>query len=540
MNRLGKGHGMRIRSHVRTVFVGLMATLLTLGTIHAQGEPVYGGTLSIAYTSTSPHIDIQGTKQGSLSESAHYMYETLFDRDANGDIVPLLATGFEVSADGLTYVFNLQAGVTFHDGTPFDAAAVKYNFERKISLQLPTWNTIPWSDIVVVDPLTLRVELTNPAPHILPVLSAKTWSMYSPTHAEAVGPDGVRIEGVGTGPFMQKEFRPNEVLHLVRNPNYWQAGLPYLDEVIFRVIPDANTRAALLQAGDVDMALGLPIPVSLGLQSDPRFEVLSRVSGRQYYLTINNFIEPTNDVRVRQAINHAVDKEGIISAVFLGVGASIADNVYLTPTSTGYAPAGVWAYDPERAEELLEEAGWVLGRDGVRSKDGERLTIGLYTRRGAVTGDFEIAELVQGMLAEVGIEVDLQLFESASFVPNVTMPKEESKYHMANLTVGTVTGDAEYIVSTFYRCDSAAPRLFNRAYFCNEEVDRLSDLSRTMGSVDERNEVYKQIFDIVFQDAPILQLVNAIEFVPINSKLQGVYFEAAYNNWPAKYGWKLP
>jgi ABC-type transport system substrate-binding protein len=120
------------------------------------------------------------------------------------------------------------------------------------------------------------------------------------------------------------------------------------------------------------------------------------------------------------------------------------------------------------------------------------------------------------------------------------MPKEESKYHMANLTVGTVTGDAEYIVSTFYRCDSAAPRLFNRAYFCNEEVDRLSDLSRTMGSVTQRNEVYKQIFDIVFQDAPILQLVDAIEFVPINSKLQGVYFEAAYNNWPAKYGWKLP
>ena len=202
---------MRNRSTIRSALVGLIATLFIGGIAHSQGEPVYGGTLSIAYTSTSPHIDIQGTNQGSLSESAHYMYETLFDRDADGNIVPLLATGYEVSADGLTYTFSLQPGVTFHDGTPFNAEAVKYNLERKINLQLPTWNTIPWSQIIVADPLTLRVELTNPAPHILPVLSAKTWSMYSPTHAEAVGPDGVRIQGVGTGPFMQQEFRPNEV-----------------------------------------------------------------------------------------------------------------------------------------------------------------------------------------------------------------------------------------------------------------------------------------------------------------------------------------
>lgn len=531
---------MRIHASVRSALALMLATLFAWGATNAQGEPVYGGTLSIAYTSTSPHIDIQGTNQGSLSESAHYLFETLFDRAADGQIIGLLATNFDVSDDGLAYTFQLREGVSFHDGTPFDAAAVKYNFERKIELQLPTWNTIPWSDIIVVDALTLRVELTNPAPHIVPVLSAKTWSMYSPTHAQAVGPDGVRLEGIGTGPFMQREFRPNEVLHLVRNPNYWQAGLPYLDEVIFRVIPDANTRAALLEAGDVDMALGLPIPVTLRLQGNPRFEVLSEISGRQYYVTINNFIEPTNDVRVRQALNHAVDKEGIIAAVFRGVGASMAENVYLTPTTTGYAPAGVWAYDPERAEALLEEAGWLLGRDGVRVKDGQRLTLGLYTRRGAVTGDFEIAELVQGMLADVGVEVDLQLFESASFVPAVTVPKEQSVYHMANLTVGTVSGDAEYVVSTFYRCDSEAPRLFNRAYYCNAEVDRLSDLSRTMGLVEDRNAVYEEIYDIVFQDAPILQLVNSIEFVPINANLRGVYFEPAYSNWPAKYAWKIP
>jgi peptide/nickel transport system substrate-binding protein len=156
----------------------------------------------------------------------------------------------------------------------------------------------------------------------VPLLTAKTWSMYSPTWAEAVGPDGVKSDGVGTGPFRVVEFRPNDTLILAKNEDYWQEGLPYLDGVVFRVIPDANTRAALLESGEVDMALGLPVPVTERLKSDPRFVVRAEETGRQYYITLNNHIAPTNDVLVRQAINHAVDKEGIIRAAFLGVGPS--------------------------------------------------------------------------------------------------------------------------------------------------------------------------------------------------------------------------
>lgn len=529
----------RSLAKLRPPLFGLvLAAALWAGAALAQSEPVYGGTLTIAYTSTSPHLDIQGTNQGSLSESAHYIYETLFDRNPEGEIEGLLATGFDISDDGLTYDFSLQPGVVFHDGTPFDAEAVKYNFERKIDLQLPTWDSIPWESIEVVDPLTVRVNLTAPAPHIVNVLSAKTWSMYSPTWAEAVGQDGVKNDAVGTGAFVVEEFLPNDTLRLVRNPDYWQEGLPYLDEVVFRVIPDANTRAALFESGDVDMALGLPVPVTERLRLDPRFEVLSELGARQYYITLNNFRAPTDDVLVRRAINHAIDKQGIINAVFLGVGAEIARAVYMAPNVIGYTEAGYYEYDPELARELLEEAGWTVGDDGVRVKDGERLELSLFTRRGSVTGDFETAELVQGMLAEVGIEVDLQVYESASFVPAVTVPKEESTYSMANLTWGTVTGDAEYVVSTIYRCDSEAPRLYNRAYYCNEEVDALSDASREVATLEERNEIYEDIIGIVFQDAPVLQLFNQVEFVPINADLHGVYFEPAFSNWPAKYAWK--
>jgi ABC-type transport system substrate-binding protein len=517
----------------------LAISLLVLASYGAaQDEPVYGGTLTIAYTSTSPHIDIQGTNQGSLSESAHYMYETLFDRNPEGEIEGLLVRDYSVSDDGLVYTFELQPDVLFHDGTPFDAEAVKYNFERKINLQLPNWDSIPWDSIDVIDPLTIQVTLTNPAPHILNVLAAKTWSMYSPTHVEAVGPDGVLSEGVGTGPFRQENFEPNNVLHLVRNPNYWQEGLPYLDEVIFRVIPDANTRAALLEAGDVDMALNLPVPVTERLKFDDRFNVLSALGSRQYYITMNNLNPPLDDVLVRRAINYAVDKEGILQAVFLGVGGEVANAVYLNPTVTGYTPAGNYAYDPEQAEALLEEAGWVMGDDGVRVKDGERLSITLHTRRGSTTGDFETAELVQGMLADVGVEVELVVLESASFVSAVTMPSDEAEYYLVNLTVGTITGDAEYIMTSFYHSDSAAPRLYNRAYYGNPEVDALIEESRLVGSREERDAIYEDIIQMVFEDAPIIQLFDTVAFLAVNADVQGIYFEPAYSNWPAKYAWK--
>jgi len=531
----------RTANRVRAALGGVLLTAgVMVGLAFGQGDPVYGGTLTIAYTSTSPHIDIQSTNQGSLAESAHYVYETLFDRNPEGELVGLLATGFDISNDGLTYDFYLQPDVTFHDGTPFDAEAVKYNFERKIELELPTFDSIPWESIEVVDDLTVRVHLTAPAPHIVPVLSAKTWSMYSPTWAREAGPDGVKSDAVGTGAFMVEEFRPNDTLRLVKNPNYWQEGLPYLDEVVFRVITDPNTRSALLESGEVDMALGLPVPVTERLKRDSRFEILSALGMRQYYITLNNTKAPTDDVLVRQAINHAVDKEGIIRAVFLGVGAQVAETPYMSSQVNGFSPGGVYEYDPERAEELLEEAGWTMGPDGVRVKDGEPLELAFYTRRGSVTGDFEIAELVQGMLADVGVDVDLQVFESASFVPAVTVPQEDSTYNMANLTFGVVTGDAEYVVSTTYRTDSAAPRLYNRAYYGNPEVDALSDRSRQAATLEERDAIYAEIIPIVFQEAPILQLFNSVEFLAANADVEGIYFEPAFSNWPAKYAWINP
>lgn len=504
----------------------------------AQETPQYGGTLTIASVPLVTDIDVNARNVGTLNEQAQYFYETLVDRDGSGQIVPLLAREFTVSEDGLVHTLSLQPDVTFHDGTPFDAEAVKWNLDRKIELEQPLWDLIPFESVEVVDPLTVRITLTRPSPGMYGVLASKTWSMYSPSFAQEVGDEGLKGQASGTGPFKVESFVPNESLNLTKNDAYWQEGLPYLDGVVFQAVPDINARAIQLEAGDVDMAMDLSIQDIERLRTNSELKIQEGVGSRQYYITINNQKAPLDDVRVRQALNYAVDKEGIIQAVFLGQYARLAEAVYLNPAVEGFVAAGSYAYDPDQARTLLEEAGWVDGDgDGVREKDGQPLALTLHTQRGGSAGDIEIAELVQGMLQEVGVDLEIILLDSAAFIAEVTKPVEEATYDLVSLTVGTYTGDAEYIMETFYACDSAAPRYYNRAYFCDPEIDQLIEESSAIAALEDRNALYSDIVARVYEQAPILMLFDAVATVAMRSEVEGVYFEAAGVNWPAKYAW---
>jgi glutathione transport system substrate-binding protein len=162
----------------------------------------------------------------------------------------------------------------------------------------------------------------------------------------------------------------------------------------------------------------------------------------------------------------------------------------------------------------------------------------ITTRKGGAPGDFEIAELVQGMLKAVGVDARLRVLESAIFVRAVTLPPEQATYDLVNLAVGTFTGDAEYTMLTFYHTNSAAPRYFNRAYYSNPVVDQLIEQSLKSTSGSGRNKIYyQQIVKQVFQDAPIIMLVDVTQQAAAREAVHGVYLEGAGNNWPAKYAW---
>jgi len=504
----------------------------------AAPQPVSGGSLSIAYVTTAPHIDLHQVNQGAVNEVAHYFYETLYDRDPNGKVIPLLVKEEQITPDGLTWTLKLQPNVKFHDGTPLNAAAVKWNFDRKINRRFTLFDILPFRTIEAVDELTLRLTLTRPAPNLRPNISTKTFAIYSPTWAQRVGDEGMRLNAVGTGPFTVAEFRPNEILRLRKNPNYWQKGLPYLDEVVFRVVNDNNTRATMIQARDVDVAQSLSVQDIRRLKTTPGFKILEGIGSQQAYITLNNAKPPLDDVKVRRAINHAVDKEAIIRNVYLG-GGKVAQAVYANPTIDGYVPAGSWKFDQNAARALLDEAGWRMGPGGVRVKDGRPMQLELITRRGGSPGDYETSEIVQGMLKQVGIDVRLVVLESATFVPRVTLPRDRANYDMVYLTVGTFTGDIEYILQTFYHSSSAAPRYFNRAHYGNPVVDQLIEQSLKATTAKSRNSIYMgQIMRTVFNDAPILQLIDMPQELAVRDNVHSIFLEPAGNNWPAKYAWK--
>jgi ABC-type transport system substrate-binding protein len=502
-------------------------------------EPQYGGTLTVGVPNIV-HLDVVGVNQYGLNEIAQQFYETLVDRNEDGEIEPLLIKEIDISDDGLVHTWTLQEGVTFHDGTPFNAEVVKWNLDRKIDETLPMWDLIPFESIEAVDDLTVEVTLSRPFAGMYNILHVKTFSMYNPNFVEEVGADGLKSQANGTGPFIVEEYVPNEVLRLTKNPNYWQEGLPYLDEIVYRVVPDNNTRANMLEAGDADVA------GSLSIQDLDRFKLVeditihAGVSSRHYYMALNMSNPPMDDVLVRKAINHAVDKQGIAQTVFLGY-VTPAKAVIVNPAVSGYTEAGYYEYDPEQAMSLLEEAGWVDNNgDGVREKDGEDLVLKLRTRKGTSPGDIETAELVQAMLGEVGIQVDIDIVDTASFLAELNKPLDAPNYpdyDMCNLTWGTFTGDAEYVLKTYYHCDAWPPTYWDYSHYCNEEVDEMIEAADDAPTLEDRNDIYADVLRQTWDDAPTLILFDGLSTVAANSNVKGLYLDPAQTIWPVKYAW---
>ena len=504
-----------------------------------KGKPRYGGTLTVAVPGIV-HLDCNGVNQFGLNEIVQQFYETLVDRDATGEVKPLLIKDIKVSDDGLVHTWTLQSGVKFHDGTDFNAEVVKWNLERKIEKKLPMWDMIPFDKIEVVDPLTVRVTLKRPYPGIYNVLHVKTFSMYSPTFVQKVGDDALKSQAVGTGPFMVAEYVPNEHLKLKRNPNYWQEGLPYLDEIIYRVVPDANTRAIMLEAGEVDVAGFLSIQDMERLKFNPDINILAGVSSRYYYLAINLSNPPLDDVRIRKALNHAVDKETMARTIFMGY-AEPAKAFLVTPAVSGYTEAGYYEYDPERAKALLDEAGWVdTNGNGIRDKGGKELVLTLRTRKGVTPGDIETAEMVQGYLKAVGIQVNIDIVDTATFLAELNKPLTDPgypHYDLCNLSWGTFTGDAEYPLKTYYACDAWPPKYWDYSHYCNEQVDAWIAEADKAPTLEERNAIYAKVIKQVWDDAIAIYLFQGKATTTARSYVKGLYLDPAQTIWPVKWAW---
>ena len=422
-----------------------LAAMLPLGA-HAAA----GGAITIGIPLEPPNLDPSATS----AEATHdVLYANVFEgltRIAeDGHVVAALARDWTVSDDGLRYRFRLRAGVRFHDGTPFSAADVRFSLDRARAADSrnPLRDLLqPVTRVVVEDELTLIIELRRPVAELLTYLGWGNLVVLSPASAAHAATDPV-----GTGPFRFREWRKGDAIVLVRNPDYWGAPA-LLDQVTFRVVPDATTALAALLAGDVDAFSNFTSPENLAtLARDPRFTVVVGSTEGETLLAINNARAPFNDLRVRRALAHAIDRQAIIKGAMYGYGEPIGS--HFPPHDPAYVDlTGRYPYDPGAARALLAEAGYPHGFDVTL-----RLPPPYYARRSG--------EIVAAELAAIGVRVKIQNIEWAQWLEQVFKNRD------FDLTIVSHTEPMDY--------DIYARPGYYFGYSSPRYAARLEELSRT-------------------------------------------------------------
>lgn len=512
--------------------------VITCMSVFAEDEPQKGGTLRVALNDLV-HLDPNSVAAD--TEVYSLVYETLFELDENWQPTGVLVKDYEISDDGLIHTWHLQEGVTFSDGTPFNAEVVKWNLERKISLNLPFSENIPIDKIEAIDETTVKMTLKT---HYLPLyyyLSSQSFSMYNPAFVEANDLETLKSEVSGTGPFVIDEYRPNDYVKMSPRPNYWNEENRYLDGVEFFIVSDANTRLFMLESGEVDLIKDLSLYDIDYLNNLGDENIVTEVepSSRSYQVTMHNQRPPLDNKEVRQAFNYAIDKDGMNQSIFDGLFELERDLNTVSKYVGGYYPMEPYTYNPEKAKELLEANGLVdTNGDGYREWEGKEKEFILVTRKGQRPGDIEIAEQVQALLGEVGIKVRIDVMDSATYFTYLNQPMDTAPYYdLSNQSPSNYTGDKEYAAASFFLCDSWPGTLFNYSHYCNKEFDQLYEEAKKVTTIEERNKIYEKATEIAWDDAPSIFLFDGINTAGHTAKLHGIYSDGAHMNWQLKYAW---
>lgn len=486
----------------------------------AASEPAAGGTLVIARPTDAVGLDpkVETTSPGNWVMSN--IYENLVKLDTDLSFQPVLAERWEqVEPD--RWRFYLRQGVKFHDGTDFNAEAVKFSIERIKNPDDPgrsASNLRPIIAIEVVDDYTVDIVTDGPYGPLLNIMSlVYATGIVSPAAVEQYGEDYTR-NPVGTGPFRFVEWKTNDQIVIERNEDYWGEKAP-LDRVVYRVIPEESARMLALDTGEVQMVMA-PAPSQISIYRDnPDFTVYETPGVRVIYFGIMTAREPFNDVRVRQAVNYGYDRQAILDNILEGVGYLPQSSI--SPPVFGFKDVSEYfVYDPEKAKALLDEAGWTdSDGDGIRDKDGKPLSVLHHSARGRYLKDAETAEAFQAAMRELGIDVKLEILEWATLFEEIRQPGMPAD--LFTLGWSTATGDADYTLGPVFGSNSFPPAGWNSAEYANPEFDELVAAAGKSTDQAERAELYGQAQEILARDAVIVPVYNSKEIIVTSSKLSG-------------------
>ena len=462
----------------------------------AAGAPAAEATPSTELTVLLP-VDFQSFDPNNVSSQPntnifHNVLEALIDRER----APLLAESWE-TLDDVTWQFTLRQDVSFTNGEPFNADVVKFSLDRimrednKNSAALSLYTTYIES-VDVVDEYTVNIVTKQPFPALLDVLI--DGYMLPPGAADT--PE-FSANGIGTGPYTLESWTPGEALVLVRNDEYW-GDAPFFERVTFRTVPDPTVRTTEMRAGRADITVQAPIEEIPRLE-EGGLEVVRILSTQSMRIHLNAGEPPFDDVRVRQAMNYAIDRATILETLLEGAGQLM--NSATSPQVFGYDPdIEVYPYDPERAQELLAEAGYA---DGVDIQ--LQFTDGRYVR------DRAIGEAITAQLAEVGIRVDANFSEFSQWLQ---LFNQEGNGFM-------VISQEDSVITLMGPNFSSTSQSFKRHGYANPEVDMLIDQAAVTLDNDERLALYQQLNQLLHDDAPWVFMWNPEDIYGTVSNLAG-------------------
>ena len=484
-----------------------------------SGQPTEGGTLIWGRGGDSVNLDLAQATDGESIKAGIQIYENLVKFGDNSmDIEPQLATSWSVSEDGLTWTFKLRKGVTFHDGTPFNAEAVYHSFARIIDEDHPyhehgKWRYLslslgPVKEIKVLDEYTIALITEKPYAPLINNLALWLCPIVSPAAMEKYG-DQIGRNPVGTGPFTFEKWIKDDQIILKRNQDYWGDNA-HVESIILKSIPEPSSRLMALQSGTIDIADDLdPDSISLVKQKDS-LAVMEKPSVNVGYLALNTEKPHLQDVRVRQAINHAIDKETLIQTIYQGL-AIPAKNPY-PPSIWGYnEDIEPYAYDPDKARKLLQEAG--IGSD---------TTLELWAMpvsRAYMPEPVKTAELIQAYLSAVGLKAKIVRMDWGTYLNKTS----SGEHDMCMLGWLGGNADPDNFLYGLLSADTAkTPGASNVALWKNQAFTELCLEAQKTFDKQERAELYRQAQAIFHQDAPWVPLAHSTIVRCYNKRLHNL------------------
>jgi len=478
-------------------------------------------------------LDPADYDDGQSAARAEQIFETLVEFDgATTNVRPALAESWTVSPDGKEWTFKLRKGVKFHDGTPFNADAVIWNFTRQWDPNHPyhteEYATLSWEywhdvigwgfkgeegammqDIVKVDDYTVKFVLAAPSGPFLLNMAIFSNGIASPASFEKYKTEAF-MHPVGTGPFMFQEWVKDDHITLVKNPDYWGKPMPYIDKLVFRVIKDNSARYLAVKAGDCHgMGEGANPDDAKAARTDPNLQVLDRPPLNVGYLAFNQKVEPLNNLKVRRAIAYAIDKKAIVDALYAGQG--IVATQFLPPSMWGWNPdIKQTCCDPEKAKALLKEAGLEKG-----------FTIDFWympVSRPYFPVPKAIAEAIAADLAKVGIIANLKTEDWGQY----KVDAREGKFPMWLLGWTGDNGDPDNFLFTFFGDVPFGSGASTKCCgYANKELNELLAKAVALPDIESREPLYKQAAVLIDADMPRVPIAHTTVPLIFSKRVSG-------------------